>query len=263
MTKDELDLGRFTREKTSKTLSGCIETRKTTGTSIIALPYKEGYLIASDCRATNPSTYEYYTTDKITPYGQHFTVAGAGLAIGLNTAMTPFITYFYSYLKYYCYEINEIPDVYCLLSLWNNAAIKYLKEEADSLYFETIGHSIFTVVFRNKHILVAYNSRLVGDDSLENFNSYAFNTKLASEHYFAGDFTAIGSGSRYLVGSILAENKTRLLKEQSRTEILRFLPSVFQSTTTRDLASSVESYLEVVTVPRDFTVSVIKQRVIL
>ena len=46
-----------------------LATKISTGTSIVALPYKEGYLLISDTRATNTGTYEYYTTDKLTPYG--------------------------------------------------------------------------------------------------------------------------------------------------------------------------------------------------
>lgn len=234
-----------------------------TGTSILALPCQEGYLLVSDTRATNTGTYEYYTTDKITPYGSNFTFAGAGAAVGTVAVMTPFLEYFLEYLRHYCYDVNQIPDPYAFVTLWNNAAIRYLEEQATPVFVEVLNQSTFIVIFRNKNCTFALRSNLVGDDLLENYSSYSYNLELAKSKGFSGDLLAIGSGARYLLGGALAHNHGAVMKELGKKEILKLLPVLFKHTSARDLASSVESYLEVVSVPKNLSAPITKQRILI
>lgn len=257
---DKFNTQNYTGPKASKVP---VATKISTGTSILALPYNEGYLLISDTRATNTSTYEYYTTDKLTPYGTNFALGGAGAACGTVAVLTPFLDYFTQYLKYYNYDLEQIPEPYAFLTLWNTACLKYLQEQASPIYLQLLSQCIFLVVFRNKHFNFTLKASLTSDDLLENYNSYSYNCELAKTKKFSGDILAIGSGARYLVGGAMSENDKKIMKERSKDEILELLPTLFKNTTTRDLASSVEAYLEVVTVPNDLTQPVLKKRHIL
>ena len=244
------DLSTIVKEKPKNYFNHNLEV-KSTGTSIIALACKEGRVILGDTQATDTSAFITYNTDKINTYDHNIVSAGAGASIGLLTCITPLLSYFKRFLAYYNYNIEEIPDPYCFLGLWNTACLNYLKYSNDGLYHQIMSMSLFLVNFRNKNMNFTFSTSLVGDSTIEKDSSWAYNIEEAKKNYYVGDMIAIGSGARHLMGGFRDKNRTKLLKEVPLENIKKMGLEIFRDVTQRDAASSIKSHLQCVFIPND------------
>lgn len=233
-----------------------------TGTSICAVPYNKGYLMISDTRATNTSTYEYFATDKLINYKKNFAIGAAGAAVGLEMVVYPLLNYFEDYLDFYKYDLQEIQNPFVFLTLFNKAVQKYNTEQASPLYMELLSMGKYILLFRNKYFKFSFSCNLFGDDLIESFNSNSVNQELAKKNKYVGDIVAIGSGGRYLLGSFMNLNEEKLLKERDKLDVITEAKKIYLNVTCKDGASSVAEYLEVIDVPENMNQTIQKERII-
>lgn len=238
------------------------EKLRSTGTSIAAVPYKEGYLLLSDSRATNGSTYEYYATDKLVIYDHHIAAGAAGAAIGLDAVVSPFLDYFTNFLKRYHYDLEDIDNPHMFMALFN-LAVQECNTYASQLYIQLLQMGKFIFVFRTKKFTFAASCNLFGDDILESNGSFSINQELAKANNYGGDICAIGSGGRYLLGGFLSLNSQKLLRARSKEEVIESAKKIYLNTTMKDLASDVKQYMEVIDIPTDSSKEITKTRYIL
>ena len=209
--------------------------KKKKGTTIISIPYSEGHLIATDLRATNPSTFQVYTCNsKLRGLHDYFTVAGAGYSIGTSVCAIPFLTYVSDLKDKFEFEYDDIKSPSELRSFMSSVGFNFLKQNKDPLFSQILAGSSFLIGFSNSNFSTVWESSLIEDTQNPSNTKTLFPNSVQHQNILA-----IGSGGRYAKGYLAAKNETKLLKTRDFYEAICVAIKALGVASSFDLASSI------------------------
>ena len=217
--------------------------RLSTGTSIVSIPYDNGVITATDLRATDTRTFQYYNAQEKTSKScmDEIYVSGAGASTGTDWCAYPVIAHLDKCLKYYYVSLNQIESPVDFLNLFNKFAIDYFKKIGYRVpgFAEIVFQCEFLINVNTKKLNFAFKTNMAGDSAMEaSTNAHVGNVE-------SKDILAIGSGGRYLVGALCQENSLKPLNTRPLAQCIELLKTAFVNTCGKDLASSVAEGLQI------------------
>lgn len=210
-------------------------------TTIVSCPFSQGLILYSDTRATDTHSFEKYTANNKTTFGLAYTlpdnvelfISGAGISIGTETLMYPFFKEFELKCIEYCVNLNSLEKTQ-FIDFFNNIGATYLKS-LTPIDYEIIAGSVFIISVKTAKFLGSFKTSITGGLTI------GYPTK----DLLMGDFVGVGSGSRYVLGALLLEHKKNPLTTRSEEEMVQWGKNYFERVIEMDLASSVESGLNI------------------
>jgi hypothetical protein len=223
---------------------------KSTGTTIISIPYNKGVIVVSDTQATDLNSFtKYYTPNKSDCYFfQDFEpevdliASSAGYASYNGAVVAKIFNLLKQHLTHFNIELNSIKTQRDFIDLFNNLCGRILKQ-LSPLEHEISSRSVCLLTVKTKNFVLSLET---------NFDAgTCFSMNIYDKARIHSNLLAVGSGGRYILGAALKEDVDAPFCNRSLDQVLQWVSKNFKRVITRDLASSGDHGYSIVIVDKD------------
>ena len=166
--------------------------------------------------------------------GLSILVGGAGASIGTEYVLVPFFSHFELKAEQYKIDLSSL-RLDQFVTLFNNIGADYVSTKATPLEAQLWGECNFLLVVKNKNFVSTFTTSMPGALCLGKRSSFAPGE--------VENLSGVGSGSRYVLGAWLANYKLKNYKQWQEKEVIEWVRTYFSSCIDLDMASSVQSGL--------------------
>jgi 20S proteasome alpha/beta subunit len=217
---------------------------KKTGTSIFSCPFKDGLIIATDTQATDVSTYTAYYTDRktdsyndVSPNTQIY-ISGAGYSNGTTTIASEVFLKMREFLQGYNIRLDQIKTPIEFMNFFNQYCATQWFKKMNYVQSEIAANSAFIFTLKNPSFILSFETSFEGGSCFYRGRKDQTYTSLC----------AIGSGSRYIMGCALVQDKKKPFEQRPFEEVKSWVVDTVKNAITRDMGSSTDKglYLTVI-----------------